>query len=82
MSTKHGITPGSIFFSFIAGVIDTGDQPLLTNISTNFRKNSRTCLTGIQYSGALGNGDTISWIKLEAKSLVSGYLYIDEESHK
>ncbi len=26
------------FFSFIAGVLDTGDQPLLSKISANFRK--------------------------------------------
>jgi hypothetical protein len=26
------------FFSFIAGVVDTGDQPLLSKISANFRK--------------------------------------------
>jgi hypothetical protein len=35
---KH---PGSKLFTFIAGVIDTGDQPLHMNISTNFRKNSK-----------------------------------------
>jgi hypothetical protein len=26
------------FFSFIAGAVDTGDQPLLSKISANFRK--------------------------------------------
>ena len=26
------------FFLFIAGVVDTGDQPLLSKISANFRK--------------------------------------------
>ncbi len=31
--------PVSNFFPFITGVYDTGDQPLLSNISANFRKN-------------------------------------------
>jgi hypothetical protein len=30
--------PVSKFFPFIAGVVDTGDQPLLSNISANFEK--------------------------------------------
>ncbi len=30
--------PVSKFFPFFAGVIDTGDQPLLLNISANFHK--------------------------------------------
>jgi hypothetical protein len=38
--------PGSKFFLFIAGVIDTGEQPLLMNICANFRK-KRNCLNGI-----------------------------------
>ncbi len=29
------------FFSLITGVVDTGDEPLLSNISANFRKNSK-----------------------------------------
>jgi hypothetical protein len=31
----------STFLSFIAGVVGTGDKPLLLNIATNFRKNSK-----------------------------------------
>jgi hypothetical protein len=31
--------PGSKFFSFTAGVVDTGDKPLLSSISSNFRQN-------------------------------------------
>ncbi len=31
--------PVSNFFPFVAGVVDTSDHPLLSNISTNFRKN-------------------------------------------
>jgi hypothetical protein len=33
--------PGSKFSSFIVGVIETNDQPLLSTISTNFRENSK-----------------------------------------
>jgi hypothetical protein len=28
-----------VFFPFIGGVVDTDDQPLLSNISENFHKN-------------------------------------------
>jgi hypothetical protein len=34
--------PVQIFFPFIAGAVDTGDQPLpFSNISANFRQNSK-----------------------------------------
>jgi hypothetical protein len=31
----------STFFPFVAGIVDTGDQLLLSNISTNFFNNSK-----------------------------------------
>jgi hypothetical protein len=43
---KNILGPGSKFFSFIAGFIDTSDQPLLTNICANFVK-IRNCLNDI-----------------------------------
>ncbi len=39
------------FFSFIAGFVDTGDKPLLSNISANFRKNSKKPESDTQGSG-------------------------------
>jgi hypothetical protein len=33
--------PKNFLTSFIAGVVNTGDEPLLSNISANFRKNSK-----------------------------------------
>jgi hypothetical protein len=36
---KNILHPGIKIFSFIAGVMDTGDHPLLRYISENFRKN-------------------------------------------
>jgi hypothetical protein len=42
--------PVSNFFPFIAGIIDTGDQPLLSNISANLKFE----IVPMGYSGALG----------------------------
>jgi hypothetical protein len=53
----------SKLLSFIAGVIDTGDQHLLTNISANFRKNY---LNGI----LRGPGETDREKNLKRKSRV------------
>ncbi len=39
--TKYEKLPISKSFSFIAGVVDTGYQPLLSNISKYFSKNSK-----------------------------------------
>ena len=33
--------PVSNYFSFIAGVVETSDESLLSNISANIRKNSK-----------------------------------------
>jgi hypothetical protein len=62
---KNILGPGSKFFSSIAGFIDTGDQPLLTNICAKFVK-IRNCLNDI----LRGPGETDSK-KIEAANLVS-----------
>jgi hypothetical protein len=41
--------PVSNVFPFIADVVDTGDQPLLSNISGNFRKNLKWPLWDTQW---------------------------------
>jgi hypothetical protein len=69
ISTKYKKHPGSLNLSFIAVVIDTGDQPSHTNISANLCK-IWNCFNYI----LRGPGETESWKKLEAKNLVSDSL--------
>jgi hypothetical protein len=45
--------PGSKYFSFISGVIDTCDQPLFSNISANFHKNFNALMVWF-YQGPRG----------------------------
>jgi hypothetical protein len=39
--TKYEISSYLKIFSFFIGVVDSGDYPLLSNISENFQKNSK-----------------------------------------
>ena len=52
--------------NFATSVVDTGGAPWLTNISANFRKNSKR-----SKGYTLGRGETDLWKKPEAKNLVT-----------
>ncbi len=64
---------------FIAGVIDTGDQPILSNISTNFVKKLEMGMARLVYSGALGK---LIHKKPEAENLTSDSLLVKKKKAK